>query len=70
MDTTNIKPSSQGRFVTLKALSERLDADRSTVRRWLREAGVPAFAMGDGPRSAIRYRLDEVEQWLEERPSV
>lgn len=59
-----------GRLITLKALAERLDADRSTVRRWLKDAGVAAIAMGDGPRCAIRYRLADVEQWLRERPAV
>lgn len=57
-------------MVSLKKLAKRFDADRSTVRRWLDEAGVEAIAMGNGPRSAIRYRLADVEQWLRERPAV
>ena len=57
-------------MVSLKKLAKRFDADRSTVRRWLDEAGVEAIAMGNGPRSAIRYRLADVEQWLKKRPTV
>lgn len=58
------------RFVTLKILAERLDADRSTVRRWLKDANIDAFAMADGPRSAIRYRVADIERWIEDRPAV
>jgi len=57
-------------YTSLKDLSVRLSADRSTVRRWLKDAGVEAFAMGNGPRSAIRYRLSDVERWLSGRPTV
>ena len=52
-------------MVSLKTLAAMLDADRSTVRRWLSDAGVPAVAIGQGRNGAIRYRLRDVRQWLE-----
>jgi len=50
--------------VSLHTLADMLDTGRSSVRRWLRDAGVQPIAMSDGPRSAIRYRWRDVEAWL------
>ena len=47
-----------------------LDAGRSSVRRWLKDAGIQPIAMGDGPKSAIRYRWQDVEAWLASRNAV
>lgn len=57
-------------YVSLGTLAKRFDADPSSVRRWLRDAGVEAVAFSDGPRSAIRFRETEVEAWLAGRPKV
>ena len=59
-----------GRLVSLKTLAEMWDADRSTVRRWLREAGVEPVAIGRGRNGAIRYRWPEIEAWLESLENV
>ncbi len=56
--------------ISLKALATRLDTSRSSVRRWLSEAGIRPIAMGNGPKSAIRYRWSEVRSWLEARAVV
>jgi hypothetical protein len=56
--------------VSLKTLAAMLDTGRSSVRRWLRQAGVQPIAMSDGPKSAIRYRWRDVEAWLESREHV
>lgn len=56
--------------VSLKTLSQMLDAGRSSVRRWLKDAGIQPIAMGDGPKSAIRYRWQDVEAWLASRNAV
>ena len=50
--------------ISLQTLAGRLDAHRSTVRRWLREAGVQPLAVGRGANGAIRYRWRDVESWL------
>lgn len=62
--------SSSSRFASLKTLAAEFDADRSTVRRWLSEAGVRPIALSDGCRGAIRYDRSDVEQWLASRPKV
>ena len=57
-------------MVSLKTLAAKVDARRSTVRRWLDEAGVQPIAVGNGRRGAIRYRWTEVEMWLKSLQKV
>lgn len=52
------------RLVSLKTLAELWDADRSTVRRWLKAAGIEPVAIGRGRNGAIRYRCQDIQQWL------
>lgn len=56
--------------VSLKTLAALLDANRSSVRRWLREAGIHPIVFGRGRNGAIRYRWREVEEWLASRAPV
>ena len=56
--------------VSIKTLARMLDTGRTSVRRWLTQAGIQPIAMSDGPRSAIRYRWKDVEAWLESREYV
>jgi predicted DNA-binding transcriptional regulator AlpA len=56
--------------VSLKTLAQMLDASRSSVRRWLAEAGIKPVAIGSGVNGAIRYRWEEVEAWLDSREHV
>jgi len=58
------------RLVSLKTLAELMDADRSTVRRWLSEAGIQAVVAGRGRRGAVRYRWAEVKAWLDNLEST
>ena len=51
--------------ISLKTLSIMLDAHRSSVRRWLHEAGIKPIAIGHGRNGAIRYRGQDVNEWLE-----
>lgn len=60
-ETTKSEPL----VISLKTLAERLDAHRSSVRRWLRVAGIRPVAFGNGPKGAIRYRWKEVRVWLD-----
>ena len=64
------KSSTPPLTVSLKTLSHMLDAGRSSVRRWLKEAGIQPITMNDGPKSAIRYRWRDIEYWLESREYV
>jgi len=63
-------PSQAPLAVSLKTLAERLDAHRSSVRRWLREAGIQPIAISDQRNGAIRYRWPDVEAWLASREYV
>jgi len=56
--------------VSLKTLSHLMDAHRSSVRRWLSQSGIRPVAFGQGRNSAIRYRWDEIKQWLDNQPRV
>jgi hypothetical protein len=56
--------------VSLRTLARMLDTGRTSVRRWLTQAGIQPIAMNDGPRCAIRYKWKDVEGWLESREYV
>jgi hypothetical protein len=51
--------------VSLKTLSALLDAHRSSVRRWLKDAGIRPIAIGRGKNGAIRYKWNDIENWLD-----
>lgn len=50
--------------VSLKTLADMLDAHRSSVRRWLNQAGINPVVLGRGKNGAIRYRWSDVYDWL------
>jgi hypothetical protein len=56
--------------VSLKTLARLLDAHRSSVRRWLSQAGIRPISLGCGFNGAIRYRWRDVQGWLESRQYV
>jgi len=58
---------SQRLTVSLKTLAQMLDAHRSSVRRWLQQAGIRPIVLGRGRNGAIRYRWRDVQEWLESR---
>ena len=51
--------------VSLRTLADMLDAHRSSVRRWLREAGIRPIVLGRGKNGAIRYKWCDIQDWLE-----
>jgi hypothetical protein len=58
---------SQRLTVSLKTLAQMLDAHRSSVRRWLQEAGIRPIALGRGRNGAIRYKWCDIQDWVESR---
>jgi len=56
--------------ISLQTLAVRLDAHRSSLRRWLREAGIQPIAINDQKNGAIRYRWADIEAWLASREYV
>jgi hypothetical protein len=51
--------------VSLRTLANMLDAHRSSVRRWLQEAGIRPVVLGRGRKGAIRYHWSDVKEWLD-----
>ena len=51
--------------ISLKTLAQKLDAHRSSVRRWLQDAGIHPVAIGRGKNGAIRYRWQDIQEWLD-----
>lgn len=70
MSKTAAKQPTGRMAVSLKTLAEQLDTTRSSVRRWLREAGIRPIAIGRGRKGAIRYRWSDVRDWIESRSYV
>jgi excisionase family DNA binding protein len=50
-------------LLTARAVAGMLDVHAETVLRWTRQGKLPAIRL---PSGAIRYRVDELEQWLSE----
>ena len=69
MESDSVTPRAR-LTISLKTLSILLDAHRSSVRRWLSEAGINPIAIGRGRKGAIRYRWRDVERWLESLKTV
>jgi hypothetical protein len=53
--------------VSLRTLADMLDAHRSSVRRWLQEAGIKPIVLGRGRNGAIRYCWCDIQRWLASR---
>ena len=51
--------------ISLKTLAQKLDAHRSSVRRWLQQAGIHPIGIGKGRNGAIRYRWPDIQKWLD-----
>lgn len=70
MSKSKRPPSDQRLAVSLKTLAILLDAHRTSVRRWLDEAGINPIVVGSGRNAAIRYRWSDIELWLESREKL
>lgn len=54
-----------GRLLTLDELAEWLGVSPATVRDWRVDGkGPPAVKLGEGRNAAVRYRREDVEEWL------
>lgn len=52
--------------LSVNEAAELIDVHHTTLRRMLREEGIPHFRLGPGPRSVIRIPLRSFEEWLED----
>ena len=55
------------RLLTARELGELLSLSTATVLDWHEAGRIPSFKLGAGPGGPVRFRLREVEAWLEER---
>ena len=56
--------------VSLKTLADMLDAHRSSVRRWLQDAGIKPIILGRGKNGSIRYYWNDVKDWLDSLKAI
>jgi excisionase family DNA binding protein len=54
-------------LLTARQLAEFLDVSPETVLRWTRRGELPAIKL---PGGAIRYRAEELEEWLAEHATA
>jgi excisionase family DNA binding protein len=52
-----------GRLLTAREVAETLGLSTETILEWVRRGDLPAFKLG----RAIRFREDDLDQWLAER---
>lgn len=55
------------RLLTARDVAELLSVSAETVLRWTRRGDLPGFRL---PGGALRYRLEELEAWLEARETT
>ena len=65
-----IKEGEIAKLVSLKTIAKQIEAHRSTVRRWLTEAGIQPLAFGSGPNGGLRYLWTDIVKWIETRARV
>lgn len=52
-------------FVTLVEISDYAGVSQSTVKRWVHEAGFPAFQIGG--RGQYRAYQEDIDAWMEKQ---
>jgi predicted DNA-binding transcriptional regulator AlpA len=58
---------SEDSFLTTAQVLEFLQIGRTKLWGLVRGGDLPAFRIGDGPNSPLRYRRRDVVRWLEAR---
>jgi excisionase family DNA binding protein len=58
------------RLVTAREVADILDVSAETVLRWTRAGYLRGYRMPGTARGRLRYRLEEVEAWLEEHATT
>jgi excisionase family DNA binding protein len=59
-----------GPLLTARQVAELLGVSAETVLRWTRAGELRGYRMPGTARGRLRYRLDEVEAWLERRATT
>jgi excisionase family DNA binding protein len=58
------------RLLTAREVGEMLDVSAETVLRWTRAGELRGYRLPGSVRGRLRYRLSEVEAWLERRATA
>jgi excisionase family DNA binding protein len=53
-----------GRLLTARHVADNLGLTTETILAWVRNGNLPAFKL---PNGAIRFREEDLDQWLAER---
>jgi excisionase family DNA binding protein len=59
-----------GPLLTARQVAELLGVSAETVLRWTRVGELRGYRLPGTARGRLRYRLDEVEAWLERRATT
>ncbi len=55
-------------FLTVKEVSKLLKISKSKLYELVERREIPHYRLGEkGKRGAIRFKLDDVQEWLKER---
>jgi excisionase family DNA binding protein len=54
-------------YVTREGVAKHLEMSATHVSRLVQDEGLPAYPVNAGRRVHLRFRLSEVDAWLEER---
>jgi excisionase family DNA binding protein len=68
MDTRKeqeVKAGTEERFLTCTELSKVLGVTEPTVYLWAKQRKIPHYRIGAEARPIVRFRLSEVNEWLQ-----
>ena len=63
----SMQTEKQKGFVSLRRVAESLGLSRTATRRLLKEGRVKAYRLSSRPGGAIRFKVEDVQQYLSER---
>jgi excisionase family DNA binding protein len=54
-------------YITAKDVAKLLNCSTKTIYSWAetQHEGFPAYKLGNGRKSLLRFKPDEIEQWIE-----
>ena len=57
---------SEQRLITVRELAELLGMTRAGIYKWVKEDRMPKPSRLGGSKGVLRWRLADIEQWLED----
>jgi len=56
-------------LLTVKEMASLLQIHPNTIYQWVEKTEVPFIRLGNGKKSGIRFRKNDIDEWLEKRTS-